>query len=59
MPMLLIERNGLAFDRCDYFPSLGKMRPAIRVVRILYEMRSHLAAVFEIDLRFPCARGRD
>lgn len=62
MTVLLIEGDGLPLYRRDYFPRLREMRAAVRVVRVFYEMRSYLPAVFQVDLGFARAgswnRGR-
>lgn len=50
--ILFVEGYGLPFDRREYLSVLREMRSSVNVMRILDEVRGHLATEFEVHLRF-------
>jgi hypothetical protein len=58
MTVLRVQSYRLSFDGCDDLARLREMRAAIRVVRILNQMRCDLAAIRKINLDFSGAGGR-
>ena len=59
MTVLFVESDGLPLDRREYLSVLREVRTSVNVMRILNEVRSDLAAVFEVNLRFARTIRRD
>lgn len=57
--VLRFKGNGLSFNRSKYPAVLRKVRTAIGVMRVLYQMRCNLAAPFKIYFRLHRAIGGD